>query len=390
MTTPSSRSVIEDLHRSRGRSFNRHRNTERRPSANRGEFRSGPADVLPHDGERMMELPAYRRRRAGGRNVYLYPQPEAYGRVAAACIGEFIDLEEIKTGWNIVKNGDRDSYKGPAAGLVGGDLISDAVSIEKKVLYLTVCANNLDCYLFSFGCVVVWGASDNQVGTILDLVKPLVRKPLAHPEQDFMRYTTEPPASEDNNSDTPGAAAAAGHHPSRRPIAHDNIRLSASGGWSSLMERLAHSYSLAQSVRVDSFETMLDGAIERTTDVPERMTRTGTVGIKKKEVARRMGNLFVQRCDLNVYSDILGTPDVFWDFDEYETVYDKSRRYMDINRRVEILNQRMEVLNDMYTMIQEELHVAHGNKLEIWVIWLVAVDAIVIGLELFLTYWREF
>ncbi|KAF4703657.1 hypothetical protein FOZ63_022254, partial [Perkinsus olseni] len=52
-----------------------------------------------------------------------------------------------------------------------------------------------------------------------------------------------------------------------------------------------------------------------------------------------MGNLFVQRCDLNVYSDILGTPDVFWDFDEYEVVYDKSRRYMDINRRVEILNQ---------------------------------------------------
>ncbi|KAF4749946.1 hypothetical protein FOZ63_026672 [Perkinsus olseni] len=156
------------------------------------------------------------------------------------------------------------------------------------------------------------------------------------------------------------------------------------------MERLAHSYSLAQSVRVDAFETMLDGAIERTTDVPETMTRTGTVGIGKKEVARRMGNLFVQRCDLNVYSDILGTPDVFWDFDEYEAVYDKSRRYMDINRRVEILNQRMEVLNDMYTMIQEELHVAHGNNLEIWVIWLVAVDAIVIGLELFLTYWREF
>lgn len=25
----------------------------------------------------------------------------------------------------------------------------------------------------------------------------------------------------------------------------------------------------------------------------------------------------------------------------------------------------MEVLNDMYTMIQEELHVAHGNNLEV-------------------------
>lgn len=102
-------------------------------------------------------------------------------------------------------------------------------------------------------------------------------------------------------------------------------------------------------------------SIVGTTDVPETMTRTGTVGIGKKEVAQRvrligwrprdnedqswsvdrqyswnlhtlilngitsilpdsptsssscqMGNLFVQRCDLNVYSDMLGTPDVFW------------------------------------------------------------------------------
>ncbi|KAF4660398.1 hypothetical protein FOZ61_010101 [Perkinsus olseni] len=404
MDTPLQRSTTFESHRGRERAFSRNKHSElreRRQGGPRGassssilrEFRSGPPDEtirppLAEDGQRMMELPAYRRRRAGGRNVYLYPQPEAYGRVAAVCIGESIDLDEVRRGWTQVKAGSRDAYKGRAAGLVGGDLVSDAVPIEKRVLYLTVCANSLDCYLFSFGCVVVWGASDNQLGTIVDLVRPLVNKPLSQPEHDYMRYTTEPPleGTPDGDNGDPEAA----HHPSRRPIAHDNIRLSASGGWSSLMERLAHSYSLAQSVRVDAFETMLDGAIERTTDVPETMTRTGTVGIGKKEVARRMGNLFVQRCDLNVYSDILGTPDVFWDFDEYEAVYDKSRRYMDINRRVEILNQRMEVLNDMYTMIQEELHVAHGNNLEIWVIWLVAVDAIVIGLELFLTYWREF
>ncbi|KAF4693865.1 hypothetical protein FOZ63_013088, partial [Perkinsus olseni] len=156
MDTPLQRSTTFESHRGREGAFSRNKHSElreRRQGDPRGassssilrEFRSGPPDVtirppLATDGQRMMELPAYRRRRAGGRNVYLYPQPEAYGRVAAACIGESIDLDEVRRGWTQVKAGSRDAYKGRAAGLVGGDLVSDAVPIEKRVLYLTVCA----------------------------------------------------------------------------------------------------------------------------------------------------------------------------------------------------------------------------------------------------------
>ncbi|EER06923.1 hypothetical protein Pmar_PMAR021597 [Perkinsus marinus ATCC 50983] len=104
--------------------------------SNLGTFED--ADVYP-----FRELPAYRRRRAGGKNVYLYPQPEAYGRVAAVCIGESIDLDEIKMGWTQIQAGSRDSYKGSAAGLVGGDLVTDAVSIEKRV-YDLGCARSTD------------------------------------------------------------------------------------------------------------------------------------------------------------------------------------------------------------------------------------------------------
>lgn len=41
----------------------------------------------------------------------VYPQPEAYGRVAAVCIGESIDLDEIKMGWTQIQAGSRDSCK---------------------------------------------------------------------------------------------------------------------------------------------------------------------------------------------------------------------------------------------------------------------------------------
>merc|ERR1712187_674156 len=109
-------------------------------------------------------------------------------------------------------------------------------------------------------------------------------------------------------------------------------------------ERLAHSCALAQSVRLVVFENAVDQAIDRSRSIPEDMANTGEVTIDARELAKQMGGLLVLRCDVTLHTDILDTPDIFWDEDHFEPHYVRCREYLDIDKRVDILNQRLGVL----------------------------------------------
>eukprot|EP00913_Durusdinium_trenchii_P022421 g21060.t1 len=81
-------------------------------------------------------------------------------------------------------------------------------------------------------------------------------------------------------------------------IVQDKIIL----GASSPLEKLAHSYALAQSAR---------------------------------ELSKQMGELLMLRCDVNLHTDILDTPDIFWDEERFEKIYVACRTYLDIARETE-------------------------------------------------------
>ena len=89
-----------------------------------------------------------------------------------------------------------------------------------------------------------------------------------------------------------------------------------------------------------------------------------------------MGELFLQRSNVNLHSDILDTPELFWEFDEYEQMYILGRSYLDIDKRIEILNQRLDILKDLYEMLQNELNVKHSAKIEIIIIVLILAEIV--------------
>ncbi|CAK0805417.1 unnamed protein product [Prorocentrum cordatum] len=161
-------------------------------------------------------------------------------------------------------------------------------------------------------------------------------------------------------------------------ILQDQIILTTSNPF----ERLAHSYALAQSVRLSVFEVSVDRSIEETRSVPETMARTGDVHLDHTQLSKRMGNILMLRCDVNLHTDILDTPDIFWDEDKFEPHYVACRNYMDIDKRVEILNQRLGVLKDLYDLLQNSLNVKHGNKLEWIIIILILLEVVLEVLEL--------
>merc|ERR1712014_472284 len=106
----------------------------------------------------------------------------------------------------------------------------------------------------------------------------------------------------------------------------------------------------------------------------ETMARTGDVHLDHRQLSRRMGNLLMLRCDVNLHTDILDTPEIFWDEEQFEPHYVACRSYLDIDKRVDILNQRLGVLKDLYDLLQNSLNVKHGTKLEWIVIILILVE----------------
>jgi uncharacterized Rmd1/YagE family protein len=89
-----------------------------------------------------------------------------------------------------------------------------------------------------------------------------------------------------------------------------------------------------------------------------------------------VGDLFVQRNEINLHSDILDTPDYFWEDDKYEPEYNKVWKYLDIDRRVELLNQRLNVMKELLDVLQVQLDTKHASKLDNIIIWLIVCEGV--------------
>jgi len=241
-----------------------------------------------------------------------------------------------------------------------------------------------DLFVFVFGCVVFWGFTPQQLQASKQVLRDFMERELTDQdlEEERMEFVNELHRNVDeetvdgqDNEESAGLSA----------IRQDQIILTTS----SPLERLAHSYALAQSVRLAVFENAVDRSIANTRSIPETMADTGEVNLDSSDLARQMGGLLMLRCDVNLHTDILDTPEIFWDEERYEPHYIACRSYLDVDKRVDILNQRLGVLKDLYDLLQNGLNVKHGNKLEVIIIVLILLEVVLELLELLHDYWIQ-
>ena len=338
---------------------------------------AAPAGPAPAKQKRRRNVP--RSRRAAGVGT---------GTVYGLALGESIDISLIEKRWE--EKFDTILWSASTTGGEKTSLISSVVSIEKQVSYWKIFEENLDCFVFAFGCIVVWDATEDQLNLIIERVSEFVTRPLDDNKRDKVVYTSAADRIEQTMRDMfvggGGASADEGDHP---PLVPDQIRLKPKIIYGNIQltslnsfEKLAYSYAIAQSVRLDVFEDDISNAISATSDIPIHLARKGTVGMSNRAVTIKMGELFLQRSNVNLHSDILDTPELFWEFDEYEQMYILGREYLDIDKRIEILNQRLDIMKDLYEMLQNELNIKHSAKIEIIIIVLILAEVVlqVLGL----------
>lgn len=217
-----------------------------------------------------------------------------------------------------------------------------------------------DIFYFSYGCVVFWGFSEDEEKAILNSLKEFEKEPMPKPEMDEFTYVYE----------------------ENMRIEEDEISLPTKN----ILTKLSISYGLAQSVKLTTFEETIQKTIDNTKYLPEDLATKGKIGMSRKEISRKMGELFIERNFVNLHSEILDTPEFFWNYPELEPYYRRTTHYLDTNKRVEVLNKRLGVVHELFEILSNELNHQHSSRLEWTIIILIFIEImIVVFKELFQT-----
>ena len=111
-------------------------------------------------------------------------------------------------------------------------------------------------------------------------------------------------------------------------------------------------HALAQSTLLAHYETHATRILSspRTVSIPQQLASTGALMLSRKEALRLTGRLFTLRRDVNLVSNVLDVPELFWSEASLKALYDAVREYMEIGGRVQVLNEKLAVAEDLVRM----------------------------------------
>jgi uncharacterized Rmd1/YagE family protein len=227
-------------------------------------------------------------------------------------------------------------------------LLKDLVHVE----YGTTEANDIrDVFFFSYGVTLFWGFEEKEELSILNEIKTFEFHPMEQYEKEVMNfsYGISPKIEEEEI------------------ILPDN----------ELFSRLAVSHGLAQSVKLATFENAIQKTIDTTRNIPEQLAARGKVPLSKREIRKKMGELFIERSSVNLHTDILDVPEFFWDHSEVEPLYTMIANHLDLETRLQVLNQRLDTVHDLFEMLGNELNHQHSSRLEWIIIWLIVIEVLI-------------
>ncbi|KAI9351779.1 hypothetical protein DFJ73DRAFT_789851 [Zopfochytrium polystomum] len=121
------------------------------------------------------------------------------------------------------------------------------------------------------------------------------------------------------------------------------------------------------------FENIMDEEIESSTRLPKMMAKYGEVKLRREDVVKVVGRLFRLRVNVNLISNVLDTPELFWSEPELEGLYNAIRGYLEISQRVKLLNSRADVIGDTLAMLTEHLN---GSEMT-FITWVIIILIIV-------------
>lgn len=217
-------------------------------------------------------------------------------------------------------------------------------------------------YVFKNGTVVSWGIRRYQINDYLNIIKQLLDKPVTIPVHDEFHFqagdktTIEPHDYFDVDCLT---------------LEDDSEEL-----------KLSLSYGFSQSVKLQYFETIIEGLIEKYNPMIQMLSQTGAMKLSRNQIQQIIGEILGAKSEMNLISNFLYHPKYFWQHPTLEQHFAMLERYLHIQRRVNAINHRLDTLNEIFEMFNGYLDNRHGHNLEIIIIVLITMEIVIAVLNL--------
>ncbi|KAI7851829.1 hypothetical protein BDC45DRAFT_444950 [Circinella umbellata] len=112
------------------------------------------------------------------------------------------------------------------------------------------------------------------------------------------------------------------------------------------------------------------------------MAQTGRLVKNRVEITKINGNLFSLRMNVNLVSNVLDTPEIFWSEPALQPMYNAIRDYLEIPQRVKILNDRLKVISDLLSMLRDHLTNFGVEYQTLIIIYLIIIAVVVACFEI--------
>ena len=186
-----------------------------------------------------------------------------------------------------------------------------------------------DVFFFAYGALTCWGLTKSQESNLLLEILPFEDQHSDETETDEFTYV----------------------YGETSKVVEDEIVLPTQD----VLAKLATSHGIAQSVKLGKFEIAIHKTFNQSKNIPEDLAKQGKISLSRREIRKKMGDLFIERNSINLHVDVLDTPEFFWEYPELEPLYLNMANYLDIETRVEVLNHRLDVVHELFQMLNNEL-----------------------------------
>lgn len=146
-----------------------------------------------------------------------------------------------------------------------------------------------------------------------------------------------------------------------------------------ILEKYTFSNALSLSVKLGIWEASLDNYVDSMAYVTEDIKQGNKFKVTRAEMLRKTGELFALRHLINLSSDLLDTPDFYWDREQLEGLYSQTTNYFSISKRTRVMNEKLNHCVELADLITSNLNDKHHVRLEKIIIYLIMIE---VGFEI--------
>ena len=124
------------------------------------------------------------------------------------------------------------------------------------------------------------------------------------------------------------------------------------------------------------WEAQLDNVVDSVDGVIDDLRSGQKLRLSRSDVLRHCGDLLMFRHKVNLASDLLQTPDFYWDRPTLEDLFRKTRALLNVPHRTRVVNERLNHSFELVELLRSHLNDNHHTRLEKMIIALIMVEVV--------------